>query len=184
MRNYLTNATTITAELSEICAKLALLERNDEDNAEAINDLSEDMRKELDNIYEAIPALSVKLPQARKQPRPSAACWILRTITNRTMNALTAPTHPREIIKDNWAVLGMTQKRLAEIINIPVAMLNGILNGKRPLSAEVALRIEAATEMDAETLVNMQSRYNLMQARNDKKVNDFLNNIRKMCAAL
>lgn len=70
MRNYLTNATTITAELSEIRAKLALLERNDEDNAEAINDLSEDMRMELDNIYEAIGALSVKLPQARKQPRP------------------------------------------------------------------------------------------------------------------
>lgn len=100
------------------------------------------------------------------------------------MNALNAPTHPGEIIKDNLAALGMTQKRLAEIINIPAAMLNGILNGKRPLSAEVALRIEAATGMDAETLVNMQSRYNLLQARNDKKVNDFLNNIRKMCAAL
>ena len=50
--------------------ELALLERNDEDNAEAVNDLSEDMRKELNNIYEAIAALSVKVPQARKQPRP------------------------------------------------------------------------------------------------------------------
>ena len=27
-------------------------------------------RKELDNIYEAIAALSVKVPEARKQPRP------------------------------------------------------------------------------------------------------------------
>ena len=35
-----------------------------------VNDLSEDMRKELDNIYEAIAALSVKVPEARKQPRP------------------------------------------------------------------------------------------------------------------
>ena len=34
------------------------------------NDLSEDMRKELDNIYEAIAALPVKVPQARKLPRP------------------------------------------------------------------------------------------------------------------
>ena len=49
---------------------LALLERADEDNAEAINDLSEDIRKELANIYQAIAALSVKTPQARKQPRP------------------------------------------------------------------------------------------------------------------
>ena len=69
MRNYITTTTTLTAELSEIRAKLALLERTDEDNAEAINDLSKDMRRELDNIYQAIAALSVKTPQARKQPR-------------------------------------------------------------------------------------------------------------------
>ena len=70
MRNYIATTTTVTAELAEIRAKLALLERTDENNAEAINDLSEDMRKELDNIYQAIAALSVKTPQARKQPRP------------------------------------------------------------------------------------------------------------------
>ena len=70
MRNYIMTTSTITAELSEIRAKLALLERADEDNAEAVNDLSEDMRKELDNTYEAIAALSVKMPQARKQPQP------------------------------------------------------------------------------------------------------------------
>uniref|UniRef100_UPI003FD80A35 ORF6N domain-containing protein n=1 Tax=Alistipes putredinis TaxID=28117 RepID=UPI003FD80A35 len=70
MRNYITTTTQITAELSEIRAKLALLERADEDNAEAVNDLSEDMRKELDNIYQAIAALSVKVPQARKVGQP------------------------------------------------------------------------------------------------------------------
>ena len=70
MRNYITTTTQITAELSEIRAKLALLERADEDNAEAVNDLSEDMRKELDNIYQAIAALSIKVPQARKAGQP------------------------------------------------------------------------------------------------------------------
>ena len=70
MRNYIMTTSTMTAELSEIRAKLTLLERADEDNAEAVNDLSEDMRKELDNIYEAIAALSVKVQEARKQPRP------------------------------------------------------------------------------------------------------------------
>ena len=70
MRNYITTTTQITAELSEIRAKLALLERADEDNAEAVNDLSEDMRKELDNIYQAIAALSIKVPQTRKSPQP------------------------------------------------------------------------------------------------------------------
>ena len=37
--------------------------------AEAVSDLSEDMRKELDNIYNAIAALSVKIPQARNPAR-------------------------------------------------------------------------------------------------------------------
>lgn len=70
MRNYIMTTTTVTAELAEIRAKLALLERADADNAEAISDLSEDMRKELDNIYNAIAALSVKLPQAHKTGQP------------------------------------------------------------------------------------------------------------------
>lgn len=68
MRNYIATTSTVTAELQEIRAKLALLERNDEDNMEAINDLSEDMRKEIDNIYLAIAELSVK-PQQVGQPR-------------------------------------------------------------------------------------------------------------------
>jgi len=70
MRNYITTTTTLTAELAEIRAKLALLERADEENAEAVNDLSEDMRKELDNIYNAIAALSVRTPHAHKPRRP------------------------------------------------------------------------------------------------------------------
>ena len=56
---------SISAELEAIRAKLSLLERNDEDNLEAINDLSEDVRREIDNIYQAIAALSVKEPQPR-----------------------------------------------------------------------------------------------------------------------
>lgn len=70
MRNYITTTTQITAELAEIRAKLALLERADADNAEAVSDLSEDMRQELDNIYQAIAALSIKLPEAKKPRSP------------------------------------------------------------------------------------------------------------------
>ena len=70
MRNYITTTTQMTAELAEIRAKLALLERADEENAVAVNDLSEDMRQELETIYQAIAALSVKVPQAAKPRRP------------------------------------------------------------------------------------------------------------------
>ena len=68
MRNYIMSTKTISAELEAIKAKLVLLERNDEDNLEAINDLSEDMRREIDTIYQAIAALSVKEP-TQKEPQ-------------------------------------------------------------------------------------------------------------------
>ena len=70
MRNYVTSTTQITAELAEMRAKLALLERADEDNAAAVNDLSEDMRAELDNIYQAIAALSLRPRQAMRPHNP------------------------------------------------------------------------------------------------------------------
>lgn len=70
MRNYITTTDNITAELREMRAKLALLERNDEENMEAVNNLSEDMRRELDNIYNAIAELSVKPVQANRKPNP------------------------------------------------------------------------------------------------------------------
>ena len=60
LRRYLSSTQAISAELEAIKTKLELLERNDEDNLEAINDLSEDMRREIDTIYQAIAALSVK----------------------------------------------------------------------------------------------------------------------------
>ena len=69
MRNYIMSTKTITSELEAIKAKLELLERNDEDNLEAINDLSEDMRQEIDTIYQAIAALSVKEPTQKEPER-------------------------------------------------------------------------------------------------------------------
>lgn len=66
MRNYIATTTRTEAELAEIRVKLALLEQTGRDNADAVSDLSEDMQKELDNIYQAIAALSVKIPQADK----------------------------------------------------------------------------------------------------------------------
>ena len=60
MRNYIMSTQHLESELATLKAKLELLERNDEENLEAINDLSEDVRKEIDNIYMAIAALSVK----------------------------------------------------------------------------------------------------------------------------
>ena len=69
IRNHIYTVNQFSSELEAIKSKLELLERNDEDNLEAINDLSEDMRKEIDTIYQAIAALSVK-ESSGNTPRP------------------------------------------------------------------------------------------------------------------
>lgn len=55
--------------LNSDIAIMERLERNDEDNLEAINDLSEDMRLEIETIYQAIAALSVKEPSKQEPQR-------------------------------------------------------------------------------------------------------------------
>ena len=70
MREYISATQNVTEELLDIRKQLRLLERADEDNLEAINDLSEDVRKDIDNLYDAIGALSVRMPKIEKSRRP------------------------------------------------------------------------------------------------------------------
>ena len=74
MRNYIMSTRHIEAELSELRVKLQLLERSDEENLEAINDLSEDMRNEVSAIYAAIAALSAKIQPQSGYPRQKIGC--------------------------------------------------------------------------------------------------------------
>ena len=66
MRNYIMQSSVIQAELAEMRNRVQLLERDCRENLEAMNDLSEDVRRDFDTVFEAIGALSVKLPEAKK----------------------------------------------------------------------------------------------------------------------
>ena len=88
------------------------------------------------------------------------------------------PVHPGEIIKEELQSRGISQKRFAEVVGVSYTMLNDILNGRRPVSTDFALLIEAATNINAEMLMNMQTRYNMQIARKDKNVIAHLENLR------
>ena len=68
MRNFIMSTKLIETELAELKAKLILLEERSEENLEAVNDLSEDVRHEIDNIYDALAALSVKIDPPKPEP--------------------------------------------------------------------------------------------------------------------
>lgn len=93
-------------------------------------------------------------------------------------------THPGEVIKDELEYRGISQRRLADEIGVPVSQLNEVLNAKRPLSAEMALMIGQALDIDAAPLLSLQMKYNLLSAKRNKSFIERLKEIRKIAAVL
>ena len=69
MRRYIATTTSNSAEIAELRAKVELLDNRCEENLRAVNDLSEDIRKEIDDLYLAIGALSIRsqIPEKRNK---------------------------------------------------------------------------------------------------------------------
>lgn len=94
------------------------------------------------------------------------------------------PIHPGEILKDELEARGMSQRKFATVIDVSYSVLNEVINGKRPVTTEYALKIEAATGIPAYIWANMQTAYNMQIARRDSKLYIILDNIRKTVAVL
>jgi len=94
------------------------------------------------------------------------------------------PTHPGEILKGEIEYRGISQKKLAAEMDVSYSLLNEVLNCKRQLNTEMALLIEAALGLDAEPLLKMQARYNMIVAKRNSKFIDKLNKVRKIAAVL
>ena len=94
------------------------------------------------------------------------------------------PIHPGEILKDELEARGISQRKFAAIIGVSYSVLNEVVNGKRPVTTEYALKIEAATGIPAHLWINMQSAYNMQMARCNNKLAVVLDNIRKAVAVL
>lgn len=94
------------------------------------------------------------------------------------------PVHPGLVLKEEIEYRGISQKQLARQMSVSYTVLNEILNGKRPISTDYALYLEAALGIDAQLWIQMQADYNLQVAKADKTVMQRILEIRKMVAAL
>jgi len=94
------------------------------------------------------------------------------------------PTHPGEVLKEELESRGISQKKFAELVSVPYTQLNEILNGKRSVSTDFALMMEAALGINPTLLINMQNRYDMELARQKPTLVQRLNVIRKACAAV
>mgnify|MGYP004443196759 CR=1 FL=1 len=100
-------------------------------------------------------------------------------------NSLTPfePTHPGLVLSDELKFRGIGLAQLAETLSMPQAALAEMLQGKRELSVEQALLIEAALGITAEPLLNMQARYDINMAKRNPSFLQRLSSIRHIAAA-
>jgi antitoxin HigA-1 len=61
--------------------------------------------------------------------------------------------------------LGVSQNKLARDIDVPVSRVAAIVKGERAITADTALRLSAYFGVSAEMWLNLQSSYDLRQAR-------------------
>lgn len=92
--------------------------------------------------------------------------------------------HPGEMLKDEIKFRGISQKALAAEIGLPASVLNEVLNGKRAVTTEYALLLEAALDIDADLWLKLQSDYNKQIAKSDTSFMARLDKIRQVAAFL
>ena len=77
------------------------------------------------------------------------------------------PVHPGEILREELAELGLSARAFARALGIPVNRVTQILNGRRGISADTALRLARYFGSSAEFWMDLQSAYELRRARVD-----------------
>ena len=80
------------------------------------------------------------------------------------------PPHPGEFIRTEIIEpAGLTVTAAAIALRVSRPALSSLLNGKADLSGDMALRIEKAFGVKIDTLMRMQSSYDIVQTRKREK---------------
>ena len=71
------------------------------------------------------------------------------------------PIHPGRILKRELKARDLSANKLALALRVPSGRVTQILNGKRSISAETALRLSRYFGNSAQFWMNLQTRYDL-----------------------
>lgn len=82
------------------------------------------------------------------------------------------PIHPGVHLKDYMNGAEVTQYRVAKEIHVPAIRISEIVNGKRAISADTAIRLGRFFGTSAQYWMNLQSRYDLDVAIREKDYSD------------
>ena len=83
------------------------------------------------------------------------------------------PIHPGEILAEEFLTpLEISQYRLAKDISVPARRINEIVQGKRGITADTALRLSKALGTTAAFWMNLQSRFDIETAEDAIELED------------
>ena len=71
------------------------------------------------------------------------------------------PIHPGRILKRELSARGLSANKLALALRVPSGRITQIINGKRGISAETALRLGRYFGNSPQFWMNLQSKYDL-----------------------
>jgi len=90
------------------------------------------------------------------------------------MKTKLAPIHPGEILMEEFLkAMEISQYRLAKDINVPARRINEIVQGKRSVTPDTALRLSKYFGLSERFWINLQARYDLETEKD--KLKDRLN---------
>ncbi len=76
------------------------------------------------------------------------------------------PVHPGEILREDFMTpLGLSANRLATELRVPATRIAEIVNERRAMSADTALRLERYFGMSATFWLNLQKSFELLSER-------------------
>jgi addiction module HigA family antidote len=83
---------------------------------------------------------------------------------------LLEPIHPGEILMEEFLEpMGVSQYRVAKDINVPARRINEIVQGKRSITPDTALRLSRYFGLSERFWVNLQARYDLEKEKDRLK---------------
>jgi addiction module HigA family antidote len=76
------------------------------------------------------------------------------------------PITPGDILLEEFLIpMSISQNQLAKDLNVPPNRISQIVNGKREITADTALRLGRYFEMEPEFWMNLQTRHNMKLAQ-------------------
>jgi addiction module HigA family antidote len=76
--------------------------------------------------------------------------------------------HPGEILSEEFLKpMGLTNARLASDMDVPASRISDIVNGRRPITVDTAVRLAVFFNMEARFWLNLQAEYDLRVAEQE-----------------